>query len=108
MEWTRKLDTINEILADLYPTRGEMRRLISIAGLSLARIDFDGKGIDIWHRIITEAISQGRLNVLIEKCIEEFPQNQELQKAYQNYRKDPAPSEPPDTDYLRLPIQPTL
>jgi predicted ATPase len=112
MEWTKKLTRLSEIISGFYPTQDEMPRLITIAGLSLQKIKFQGKGEDIWHDIITGALNRGTFNALVEQCIKEHPDNKDLLAAYEDYLKDPRPrssaSETPTDDYIRLPTQPRL
>jgi hypothetical protein len=56
MAWDRQaLINLREILARLYPSERDARRVVVDAGLNPAQIAFDSKAITNWFSILEEA-----------------------------------------------------
>jgi hypothetical protein len=82
MSFDTNLIPLEKLLADLYGSR--VARIIDWAGLNPQHISPDGTAIDIWHGILTEACSSGKLHELIEECIDD-KKSEELKKVYDDY-----------------------
>jgi hypothetical protein len=72
MFWDPNLREIKVILANLYPDREDARSVVEhIDRELLGKIVFTGSGENMWHDILKKMNSRGRLNALIEYCIDE-------------------------------------
>jgi tetratricopeptide (TPR) repeat protein len=86
MAWNRGLSDLQGALAVLYPSEGDMRRLVNQAELPSTFVDFDGAAIRVWHNILIEAERRGRVQALIENARMEYPENEALQLAAAAYQ----------------------
>ena len=84
MSWDPDLKDLETILSDLFPDPAQARRIVDYAQLLDHRISFEGKSIDIWHSILSQAHISGKVQTVIEFCIEESD-GVELKDAYSNY-----------------------
>ena len=75
MSWDRRLTNLNEMLADLYPTIEDGRRMAVKAGLRPAFIKFDAAAITNWFHILESAEQRGRVDEIVAAAREEFPGN---------------------------------
>jgi hypothetical protein len=86
MPWNPSLNSLQLVLADLYPTEEDARRVVDQAGLEPAYVDFGSPAINVWHSILSEALRQEKVDALIGVAREEYPDNQELAHAIAEYR----------------------
>lgn len=84
MRYDPDLIEIEHMLAELYRDVAEAKRIIDYAGLPAHRISWEGKAIDIWHGILSEAYITREVHNLISTCIRESD-SEELRVAYQRY-----------------------
>ncbi|GIV77778.1 MAG: hypothetical protein KatS3mg050_2172 [Litorilinea sp.] len=84
------LRALRQILARLYPTVDDARRIVTDAGLDPSYIRFDEKAVTNWHNILAEAENRSQLATLVERARQEFPRNQELLQAIQALEGSPA------------------
>ena len=87
MRWSPTLTRLRDVLAYLYGSEGDARRITTEAELYLARIDFSGKAANMWQSILEEALKQEKLHALIETARQEYPGNQDLAQAWQAHRQ---------------------
>jgi hypothetical protein len=69
---------VRRILAELYPRTADARRIATDAGISTARIDFNGDAETTWFHVYTEAGRQDRRDALLAVAAGEYPMNREL------------------------------
>src|ERR1700727_1029408 len=80
--WPREtLTRLNSILANLYPTVGDSRRIVADAGLRAALIEFDNKAIVNWFNILQHAKVQGKVCEILKLAVEDYPNDESLLKA---------------------------
>ncbi|CAA2105437.1 hypothetical protein MBUL_03192 [Methylobacterium bullatum] len=77
---------LNEILANLYPTDKEVRRLAASAGLRTVHIDFDGSSLTRWFSVLDYANVHDKVDDVVARSLEENPDDEALKRA-----KDRAP-----------------
>ncbi|MER9206076.1 MULTISPECIES: trypsin-like peptidase domain-containing protein [unclassified Mesorhizobium] len=95
-EWTQsELNSLNRILANLYPMIGDGVRVAKGVGLSTAQIAFDNKAINNWFAIVQRAKQETRADDLVAFALEENPGDQALLQAKQH--APPPPVEGPAT-----------
>jgi V8-like Glu-specific endopeptidase len=81
-KWPREtLTRLNSILANLYPTVGDSRRIAANAGLRIALIEFDNKAIVNWFNILEHANTQGKVAEILKCAVEEYPDDESLLRA---------------------------
>jgi Effector-associated domain 1 len=64
---------LNEVLADLYPSVEEARRVVVRAGLRPAFVRFDAAAIINWFNILEDAARRGRTENVIDAALCDFP-----------------------------------
>jgi V8-like Glu-specific endopeptidase len=78
------LRNLREILARLYPTEREARRVVGDAGLNPAQIAFDPKAITNWFAILEEAAKHpGKIEAVVAVALGEYPDDEGVQRAAQ-------------------------
>ena len=83
MNWNRTLANLWDVLAGLYPTVQDSRRVVSDAGLNPAYIAFDAKAINNWFDILKEAQNHNKVQAVIEVAYGDYPENEWLALARQ-------------------------
>ncbi len=85
MAWDRPaLINLRQILARLYPTERDARRVVVDTGLNPAQISFDTKAINNWFAILEEARSHsGKVDALVGIALADYPDDEGLQRAAQ-------------------------
>ena len=91
MAWDQTLTSLNRTLAELYPEASQARRLAQVAGVPIAQIAFNARSLDNWYAVLVEAEHQGRVLVLAEAALEEYPASQQLKTAVEAVRRRAAP-----------------
>lgn len=86
MPWHPTLTELRTILATLYPTVEDARRVVADAGLDALRIGFDAKAINNWQQILEEALRSNQVDALLHAAHNEYPENTDLAHAEQAYR----------------------
>ena len=95
-EWTQtELNSLNRILANLYPMIGDGVRVAKAVGLSTAQIAFDNKAINNWFAITQRAKQETRTDDLVVFALDENPGDEALLQAKQH--APPPPVEGPPT-----------
>jgi V8-like Glu-specific endopeptidase len=78
------LRNLRQILARLYPTERDARRVVADAGLDAARIAIEPKAINTWFAILQEAANHpGKIDALLQVALAEYPDDEGLQRAAQ-------------------------
>jgi hypothetical protein len=101
MRYDSDLRTIERILAELYSDVSEAKRLIDYVGLSAERISWEGKAIEIWHGILTEACISKKVHELVKECIRDR-NYEELENAYGEYVIAKESAVPPDVNINKM------
>lgn len=94
MERAGVLGELGRVLAELYPDRGSMDRVMRSAGMDVTRVAYEPKPLNSWHTIGQEAQVQGRLETLLALVSGEYPNHAPLQAAMAALAQA-APAEPP-------------
>jgi S1-C subfamily serine protease len=83
--WERpQLTRLREILARLYPTERDARRVAVDAGLDPAHIAFESKAINNWFAILEEARNRaGKVDAIVAVALLDYPDDEALQRAAQ-------------------------
>jgi S1-C subfamily serine protease len=84
MTWDKNRSNLRNVLAGLYWSVEEARRLVLEAGMNPAFIGFSNKSINTWTNILTEAQNQDTVAAIIAKAREEYPKLQSLALAEQH------------------------
>ncbi|UDU21348.1 trypsin-like peptidase domain-containing protein [Sinorhizobium meliloti] len=80
MKWDHvALANLNEILANIYPTDNEARRIATAVGLRPAFLTFEGKAITSWFSVLQAANRNANtVDAIVAKANEEFPGDEQL------------------------------
>jgi Effector-associated domain 1 len=78
--WSREqLNDLIDLLATLYTDLDSMRRVVSMSGLDLQRIDLDGtRPIDVAFNVVRYAEASAQLDQLIALMSRDYPHNRDL------------------------------
>jgi hypothetical protein len=96
--WDRApLTKLNTILANLYPTIADSRRVAVSAGLNPAMIEFDNKAINNWFNIIEYANAREKVDDIVKHALEENPDDESLKRAQE--RAPPPVIQGPETQW---------
>lgn len=74
------LTELRKLLAALYPTEADQRRLATEARLTVGAIAFSSAAYNSWHAILQHARNNQRLEPLLALALEEFPDNTQLRQ----------------------------
>ena len=72
---------LRSILANLYPAVSDARIVAMDAKLDATRIEFSNKSITTWFNILEYANARGKVDDVIKRALEDFPENEQLKKA---------------------------
>src|SRR5262249_13528004 len=75
------LAALNEILANLYPTDSDARRIATKTGLKPAFIAFEAKAIATWLNVLQNANQRDKVDAIIAAALEEYPDDDSLLQA---------------------------
>jgi hypothetical protein len=78
---------LRNILAEIYDDLSNAKRIVDDAGLNKLNIEFSAIAISNWHAILREAEKSNRLDTLLNITLTEYPENQQLSVACEEYRK---------------------
>ncbi|MBA3534603.1 MAG: trypsin-like peptidase domain-containing protein [Ardenticatenales bacterium] len=78
MPWTPELSKLRDVLATLYTSPADIRRVVQDAGLNMAYLDFSQAPINIWQSILEEADKQTMVQAIIDVARRQYPNNQAL------------------------------
>ena len=79
--WTPTDSELRELLADLYPTQADAKRMVRDAGLKPSRVAFSGASINTWQSILDEALKHdGAKARLVKNALKEYPDQPLLQR----------------------------
>jgi hypothetical protein len=76
--------TLRNVLAELYSDQQSARRIADDAALDSSLMH--GRVLDGWHALLGDAKKKGRVDVLIEKVMSEYGENDSLKDAVAEYR----------------------
>ena len=82
-----EIQALRNILAELYPEKPRIRRVIDDAELDLARIELDAASLEIWHFILLEGEKVGRIDALLLVIEREYGSNLGFRAACNAYRQ---------------------
>ena len=74
------------VLERLYEDEASSRRIVVDTGMNDSLIDFAGSATNRWTHILSECSKQNMLDKLISIVRSEYGDNEELNKAWQEYR----------------------
>src|SRR5687767_8889158 len=77
----KALADLTEILANLYPSETDARRIAHKAGLKTAFLDFSGAPIDRWFKVLDHANPRDRVGAIVACALEENPDDEALKQA---------------------------
>ena len=85
--WDETLTALRDVLATLYPTDDDARRIAAEAQMPARRVKFSGQAVTTWHSLLQEASLQGMVPAIIDvtRSPNEFPRNKELVEAADAY-----------------------
>lgn len=71
------------VLAGLYPSESDGRRVAEDAGLDGGRVDFDGSALSMWTSVLREARREGdaMMGSVLAIAVKEYPENESLREA---------------------------
>ena len=69
---------LRKLLASLYPSEQDQRRLAAEARLTVGAIAFSSAAYNSWHQILHHAKHNGRVEALLTLALDEFPENEHL------------------------------
>lgn len=84
MSWNPSLTRLQNLLAEIYPFKEDLRRLADQAGLPPGFVQLDGPAIQGWHSLLEQASLRQRLAALCEVVSGEYPEQRELAQAMQS------------------------
>lgn len=83
MAWNQTLTNLRDVLADLYSTVQDSRRVVEEAGLNPAFVAFDNRAINNWQSILREAQRRDRVRSIVAVAHKDYPENQWIALAQQ-------------------------
>lgn len=102
MAWSPWLTALNDVMADLYSTVQESRRVVGVAGIRSQLVRYDDQALLNWFNILEEARRQSadhsdprpaKIQAILDAALADYPDN-ELLRALQ--RDEPAIVKGPD------------
>jgi hypothetical protein len=81
--WSEALTALRDVLAELYPTDDEARRIAAEAQVPTRRVKFSEQAVPTWHSLLQEAVLQDMMPAIIAvvRSPQEFPRHQTLAQA---------------------------
>src|SRR5262245_61818882 len=65
--------TLSELLAELYGDERATRRVVNDVQLGAARLDLDGRPLDVWSEVVQEARISRKLDALVGYARRQYP-----------------------------------
>jgi len=81
LPWNSSHTILRNVLAGLYRTMEDSRRIVDQAGLPAMHVAFQDKAINNWQNILTEAASRKRIPTIIREALNDYPENEYLKIA---------------------------
>lgn len=78
MPWSPWMKNLNDVLADLYPTVEDSRRVVANAGLKTALIRFNNMALVNWFNILEEAAKSKKAQAILDLALADYPDNDML------------------------------
>ena len=78
MKWSRTLTNLRDMLAGLYPTAEESRRVVVEAGLNPAFVSFSSRAITNWFNVLEEANKRDKVRAIVNVAQKDYPENKVL------------------------------
>lgn len=78
MAWNKQLTKLNKTLATLYPLKDDSYRIVDMAGIPKAYVQFKDSAMSNWYNILVEAEKRKKTEDLVQVAVEEFPDNKDL------------------------------
>lgn len=64
--WDETMTTLRDVLADLYPTDADVRRIADEAQVPTRQVKFTGEAITTWHSLLQKAFHLGKVRAIID------------------------------------------
>jgi Effector-associated domain 1 len=87
--WDKRLTDLNALLAELYSTVDDSRRVVVSAGISTSLIKFHDAAAVNWFNILDEARKRGRVDEIVRVAMADFPDNASLMRLARQDFQDP-------------------
>ncbi len=98
MNWSPWMASLNDVLADLYPTIEASNRIVRCSGMRSALVSFNAVALNNWFNILDQADKQGgRSNALLDCALSDYPDHQILIALK---RGEPAAVKGPDLNWM--------
>src|SRR5690349_5366253 len=78
MAWDDTLTRVQDVLADLYPTKEAAIRIVRTAGMTPKRVGLTDVAFDTWHNILAAADEAGCLLDLLDAARRDYPERGDL------------------------------
>ena len=79
MSWSPWMASLNDVLADLYPTTEASSRIVRCAGMKSALVGYNSIALINWFNILDQAEKQGnRAGALLDCALADYPDHQIL------------------------------
>jgi V8-like Glu-specific endopeptidase len=75
MAWNQTLTNLRDLLADLYFTVQDSRRVVEEAGLKPSYIAFDNRAIVNWQNILRDAQRRGKVGAIVAVAHKDYPEH---------------------------------
>lgn len=76
MAWSPWMRALNDVLADLYPTTEDSKRIVQCAGMRSALVRYNNTALVNWFNILEEADRQaGRQRAILDCALADYPHN---------------------------------
>ena len=85
MLWDPALNSLRDVLADLYQTEEDARQVVVAAGLDSQRIAFSNKAVNTWTSILTYAHNNDQVDAVLRTARGHFSRNARLAAAEQEW-----------------------
>lgn len=82
---------LRALLAELYPTTTDARRIADDADVTHHRVAFDSNLTNGWHALLDEAEKQNKVTALLHVAAAEYPHHQALTMLTTRYRRECMP-----------------
>jgi len=73
MAWTQWTKNLNDVLADLYPTVEDSRRIVACAGMRASLIRFNNAALVNWFNILEEAGKGTKEQAVLDCALADYP-----------------------------------
>lgn len=83
--WHEGMWTLNVVLAAMYPTIDDSRRIVAMSGLPIALVRFHGAALINWFNILDHALSRDQVEAIVGAASRDMPQVAQLSDLARRY-----------------------